>query len=135
MYYIDELMNPELDYSDPFIDVFNVENQLSENEPDIRILLPKNNSKIHEGDQLRVKLAPKYIKSPSLRVTVLFDKREFDVTEFVRKQLPMTGTEMVTIFTIDINGITKGEHLLEILATSIVNDAEVSCYDFTSVVR
>jgi len=135
MYYIDELMNPELDYSDPLIDVFNVENQLSENEPDIRILLPKNNSRIHEGDQLSVKLAPKYIKSPSLRVTVLFDKREFDVTEFVRKQLPMTGPEMITIFTIDINGITKGEHLLEILATSIVNDAEVSCYDFTSVVR
>ena len=134
-YYIDELMNPVLDYSDPLIDVFNVENQVTENENDIRILLPKNNSRIHEGDQLRVKLAPHYVKSPSLKVTVLFDKREFDVTEFARKQLPLTGKEMFTIFTIDINGITKGEHLLEIIATAIVNDEEISCYDFTSVVR
>ena len=134
MYYIDELMTPENDYSDPLLDVLSVESEIVENDRDMRILLPKNNSRIHEGDQLRVKLAPNYSRSDSLKVIVLFDKREFDVTEFARKQLP-TGKDLHTVFTIDLNGITKGEHLIEIFAKANVHGIEISCYDFTSVVR
>lgn len=128
-------MTPENDYSDPILDVLNLEIETVENENDIRILLPKNNTRIHEGDQLRVKLAPHYVRASNLKVTVLFDKREFDVTEFARKQLPATGKDLHTIFTIDLNGINKGEHLIEIFAKAIVNDEEMSCYDFTTVMK
>lgn len=132
IYYIDELMTPEYHYSDP--NLAPIHRQVREN--DFMIVLPTNNSIMHI-DEIRVYLGLLYIQSPSLQTTLLFDKKEYDVTEIVRKQLPITGTYSNSggSFSIELTGIEKGDHVLELILNATINDKNISSYDFVKITK